>query len=143
MKVGGAVIHTSLIEGHFPKYQDVIPADCDRVVQLNTAEFHSALRCAALLTNEESKGVRLSFAEGGLTLSSRAPEQGEATISLEIAYDGEPIQIGFNPVFLSDVLRVVHTDEITFAFKDSKRPGVVRMGDNFIHVVMPVHLSSA
>jgi len=83
LRVGRAVISTSLVEGHFPKYQDVIPGDCDRTVELETAEFHSALKRAALLTNEESKGVRFSFSEGCLTMSSRAPEQGEATIKRE------------------------------------------------------------
>ncbi len=141
LKVGGAVLSTSLVEGHFPKYQDVIPADCDRTVELDTSEFHSALRRAALLTNEESKGVRLSFGAGELTLSSRAAEQGEATISLPIRYSGETTDIGFNPVFLTDVLRVCHEDHVSFAFKEANRPGIVRVGDQFLHVVMPVNLS--
>lgn len=141
-KVGGATVSTVLVEGHFPKYQDVIPADCDRLVEFDTAEFHGALKRAALLTNEESKGVRLAFGEDTLTLSSRAPEQGEATISLNVEYRGEPTEIGFNPVFLADVLRVTHTERVTFAFKEANRPGVLRMGDEFIHVVMPVNLSS-
>jgi len=143
MKVGGSTIATILVEGHFPKYQDVIPADCDRIVEMNTMEFLGALKRAALLTNEESKGVRLSFSDGELTLSSRAPEQGEATISLPISYKGEPMDIGFNPVFLTDVLRVAGTEEIRFAFKEPNRPGILRMGDEFLHVVMPVNLSSA
>ncbi len=143
MRVGREMLATSLVEGHFPKYQDVIPSDCDREVNLNTAEFLSALRRAALLTNEESKGVRLSFGEGGLTLSSRAPEQGEATISLPIRFSGDAIDIGFNPVFLTDVLRVAHADEIVLALKDPNRPGIIRMGKEFSHVVMPVNLASA
>jgi DNA polymerase-3 subunit beta len=96
-----------------------------------------------LLTNEESKGVRFSFSEGSLTMSSRAPEQGEATICLPVDYRGEAMAIGFNPVFLLDVLRVAHTEKLTFAFKEPNRPGVLRMGDGFLHVVMPVNLSSA
>lgn len=143
LKMGRATLSTSLIEGQFPKYQDVIPQDCDRQVDLNTAEFHGALKQAALLTNEESKGVRVSFAEGNLTLSSRAPEQGEATVSMPISYKGEPVDMGFNPVFLIDVLRVAHEEQIHFAFKEANRPGVIRLGDDFVHVVMPVNLTSA
>ena len=143
LKVGRAMLSTSLIEGHFPKYRDVIPKDCDRMVMLNTSEFHSALKRAALLTNDESKGVRLAFGDGTLTLSSRAPEQGEATISLPVKYDGEPTEMGFNPTFLMDVLRVSHVEEIRFAFKEANRPGVLQIGDDFVHVVMPVNLSSA
>jgi len=142
-RIGRAVIGSSLVEGHFPKYQDVIPTDCDRSVEIETADFLSALKRAALLTNEESKGVRLSFADGALTLSSRAPEQGEATISMPVRYRGEAIDIGFNPVFLTDVLRVANADTVTFAFREPNRPGMVRVGDEFLHVVMPVNLSSA
>lgn len=143
LRVGRELLSTSLVEGHFPKYQDVIPTDCDREVSLNTMEFLSALKRAALLTNEESKGVRLSFSDGGLTLSSRAPEQGEATISLPIRFSGDTIDIGFNPVFLTDVLRVANADEIVFALKEPNRPGIIRVGKEFAHVVMPVNLASA
>ncbi len=143
LRIGGVTIGSSLIEGQFPKYQDVIPSDCNRKVELNTQEFHSALKRASLLTNEESKGVRLSFEEGNLTLSSRAPEQGEARITLPINYHGEAVDIGFNPVFLMDVLRVAHTDVISFAFSEPARPGLITLDDDFVHVVMPVNLSSA
>ncbi len=143
LNIGRVLIGTALVEGKFPRYQDVIPTDCDRVVELNTAEFHSALKRAALLTDEESKGVRFAFSEGTLTLSSRAPEQGEAEVVLSISYTGEPMEIGFNPVLILELLRVAHAEEITFAFKEPKRPGVIRLGDDFVYVVMPVNLSSA
>jgi len=141
LHVGPTTISTSLVEGRFPKYQDVIPTDCDKLVELNTLAFQSALKRAALLTNEESKGVRLSFAKDVLTLSSRAPEQGEATISLPVVYDHDPVEIGFNPTFLLDVLRVAHTDTISLAIKEANRPGVVRISDDLVYVVMPVNLS--
>ncbi len=142
LDLGRATISTSLVEGHFPKYQDVSPSDCDRVVELGTAEFLSALKRAALLTNEESKGVRFAFSEGMLTLSSRAPEQGEAEISMPSTYQGESLEIGFNPVFLLDVLRVVPTEQVSFALKEANRPGVISVGDGFKYVVMPVNLAS-
>ena len=143
MNVGAASISSSLVEGHFPKYQDVVPTDCDRIVELNTNEFFGALKRAALLTNEESKGVRIALSEGNLTLSSRAPEQGEATVSLPVRYSGEPMEIGFNPIFLADLLRVAHTEEIKIAFKEANRPGIISIGDEFVYVVMPVNLASA
>jgi DNA polymerase-3 subunit beta len=143
LSVGGAVLGTSLLEGRFPKYQDVIPSDCDRVAQLNASEFLGALKQASLLTNEESKGVRLRFSEGDLTLSSRAPEQGEATISMPAVFKDEPLEIGFNPLFLIDMLRVVPTDEIRFELKEANRPGVIRVDNDFVYVVMPVNLASA
>ena len=141
--MGRATFSTALVEGRFPKYQDVIPADCDRMVELRTHDFLGALKRASLLTNEESKGVRFAFSKGSLTLASRAPEQGEATIALPISYEGESMEIGFNPIFLLDVLRVVHAETMIFAFSRSDRPGVIRLGDDFVYVVMPVNLTSA
>lgn len=142
LDMGRVIMSSALVEGQFPKYQDVVPTDCDRVVELDTAEFHSALKRAALLTNEESAGVRFSFSDGNLTLSSRAPEQGEAEISLPVEFKGELLEVGFNPVFLLELLRVAHTDRISLALKDAGRPGVIHMGDDYLYVVMPVNLSS-
>lgn len=137
----GVTLSTALVEGRFPNYRDVIPADCDKQVELNTVEFQSALKRAALLTNEESKGVRLAFDKNKLTISSRAPEQGEVTISLPIEFDSEPLEIGFNPVFILDVLRVAHTETVLLFLKEQNRPGIVRIGDDLLYVVMPVNLS--
>jgi DNA polymerase-3 subunit beta len=141
LQTGSAVISSSLVEGRFPKHQDVIPSDNDKEVILSTLDFQSALKRASLVTNEESKGIRLAFAEGKLTLSSRAPEQGEATIVLAVDYHGEPLEIAFNPVFLLDVLRVANCDTVRFSFKDSGRPGVIHSGEDFTYVVMPVSLT--
>lgn len=143
LRLGRAVVSSNLVEGHFPKYQDVIPQDCDRLTELNVAEFLSGLKRAALLTNEESKGVRLAFSEGTLKMTSRAPEQGEAEVSIPVPFKGEPIDIGFNPIFLTDVLRVTPTETLTFAIKEANRPGLIRLADGFLHVVMPVNLNSA
>jgi DNA polymerase-3 subunit beta len=136
-----ATVSAGLVEGQFPKYQDVIPTDCNKEIELPTHEFLAAVKQAALLTNEETKGVRFSLTHDNLTLSSRAPEQGEATISLPVRYSGEPIEIGFNPWFLTEALRVVHTDSVRFQLKDPKRPGVLLSGDDLLYVVMPVNLS--
>lgn len=140
-RVGSYVVSSALSEGHFPPYNDVIPSDCDRKVELSTEEFLSAVRRASLLTNEQSKALRLSFEKERLVLSSRAPEQGEATVSMGIQYDYPPMEIGFNPVFLVDALRVVGTPTVTLEMKDSGRPGLMRAGAGFLYVVMPVNLA--
>ena len=143
LNLGGILVSSVLVEGHFPRYQDVIPADCNRIMEVDTTELLSALKRAALLTNDESKGVRLALSEGNLTMSSRAPEQGEATVSLPVRYNDEAMEIGFNPVFLLDVLKVTQSERIKMGFKDANRPGVVRVGEEFTYVVMPVNLASA
>jgi len=136
-----ATVSSGLVEGQFPKYNDVIPKDSDRKALLKTGEFMSAVRRAALLTNEESKGVRLAFRKDNLTLSSRAPSQGEAEINLPITMDGLDIEIGFNPHFVIEALKNVAGDEVTLEMKDANRPGVLRADRDFLYVVMPVNLS--
>lgn len=139
-RAGGATVSTVLLEGSFPPYDEVIPADCDKKIELQPAEFHSAVRRAALLTNEESRGVRLAISSDGIVLSSRAPEQGEATIRYAAKYSGPPVDIGFNPAFLVDALRVCGA-EATLELKDSTKPGIFRSGPDFLYVLMPVNLS--
>lgn len=137
----GAVLSSNLVEGNFPPYSDVIPKDGDKKATLATDTFRSAVRRAALLTNEESKGVRMAFSAEGLNLSSRAPEMGEAEIKVDVAeYSGDPVEIGFNPAYLLDALKVVDENQVNLEFKAGNKPGVLRTGPNFLYVVMPVNL---
>ena len=136
-----ATMSTALVEGTFPPYGDVIPKDSDKKVTLDRDRFFSAVRRAALLTNEESKGVRLAFSPGTLSIQSRAPEMGEAKIDLPVEYTGEAIQIGFNPIYLMDALKVADTEQVTFEMKTPNKPGLLRSGPGFLYVVMPVNLS--
>jgi DNA polymerase-3 subunit beta len=135
-----ATLTSSLVEGQFPPYEDVIPKDCDKKMIAGTADFLSAIRRASLLTTEESKGVRLHFSKKGLVLTSRSPESGEATINFPCKYEGTDVEIGFNPQFLVDALRVVDTDEISLELTAPNRPGLLKGGPNFIYVIMPVNL---
>lgn len=140
-KTDDAVLVSNLVEGNFPPYADVIPKDGDKKATLATDLFISAVRRAALLTNEESKGVRMAFGEAGLTLSSRAPEMGEAEIHVDVPeYTGEAIEIGFNPAYLLDALKVVDESQVQLELKGPNKPGVLRTGPNFLYVVMPVNL---
>ncbi|HEX9831981.1 MAG TPA: DNA polymerase III subunit beta [Mycobacterium sp.] len=141
MRVGGAHLSSVLVEGNFPSYQEVVPTDGDIKVELETEALLSAVRRAALLTDEDSKGIRLSFTEGELVLSSRTPERGEATIRMPVKYPGVAMDIGFNPTYLADALNVAGSDTITLELKEPKRPGLLRVGQDYLCVVMPVSLS--
>lgn len=140
MRVGGAHLSSVLVEGNFPRYQDVIPKDCDLKLELPVEEFASAVRRAALLTDQDSKGIRLAFSEGELVLTSRAPEHGAATIRMPIKYTDRALEIGFNPVYLGDALNVVGVDTVTLELKEATRPGLLRAGPDFTYVIMPVSL---
>lgn len=132
---------SNLVEGNFPPYKDVIPKDGDKKATLDTDVFQSAVRRASLLTNDESKGVRLAFSQAGLNLTSRAPEMGEAEVKVDLpSYAGEDIEIGFNPQFILDALKVVQADQVTLEFKAPNKPGLLRTGPDFLYVIMPVNL---
>ena len=135
---------SNLVEGTFPPYEDVIPKDQDKKATFAVEVLSSAVRRAALLTNEESRGVRMAFnpkGEKALTLSSRAPEMGEAEINVSMEkYEGDQIEIGFNPAFITDALKVLDGEEVILEMKAPNKPGLIRSGQNFVYVVMPVNL---
>ncbi|MDY6914614.1 MAG: DNA polymerase III subunit beta [Planctomycetota bacterium] len=140
VRTARAVLVSSLVQGNFPKYGDVIPKECNRKANINTAQFEHRIRQAALLTNEESRGVRLSFQADKITLASRAPETGEAEVTCASAYEGDPMEIAFNPTFLIDALRVAEADEIQFEMSAPNKPAVIKAGGDFLYVLMPVDL---
>jgi len=135
-----ATLTSNLVEGQFPPYEDVIPKDADKQLTAGTADFLGAIRRAALLTPEESKGVRLAFGKRGVVLSSRSPEAGEATVNFPCKYEGADMEIGFNHTFLTDALKVVDSDEVTLDLTAPNRPGLLKGGQNFLYVIMPVNL---
>ncbi|MBN1844178.1 MAG: DNA polymerase III subunit beta [Sedimentisphaerales bacterium] len=131
-------ITCNLVQGRFPKYTDVVPTGTTHRVQVPVEAFRSAVRRAALLNNEQSRGILLSFSPGALCLTSSTPEAGDAEVNMPVDYQGEPLEIGFNPQYLLDALRVVAEPEITLEFIESTKPGLMRAGKDFSYVVMPV-----
>ncbi|TVQ65250.1 MAG: DNA polymerase III subunit beta [Phycisphaerales bacterium] len=136
-----AILTSNLVEGAFPPYEDVIPKDQDKKASFTRDALMSGVRRAALLTNEESRGVRLSIDTERLRLSSRAPEMGEAEIDVPVTeFTGDAIEIGFNPNFITDALKVMGDANIVIELKASNKPGLIRSGNDFLYVVMPVNL---
>ncbi len=136
-----ATVSSALVEGQFPNYRDVIPTDSDKKADLKRDEFLGAVRLAALLTSDESRSVKLSFRGDELVLTGRAPTEGEAVVRTPASFQGEPVDIGFNPVFLIDALRAVESDRVTLELKSPNRPGILRVGSDMLYVVMPLSLS--
>jgi DNA polymerase-3 subunit beta len=136
-----AELYSVLVEGNFPKYEDVVPKGTDRKAELSVEGFASAVRRAALLTNEESKGIRLALHKDEMVLTSRAPEMGEAEVRLPIELEGEDVEVGFNPQFLLDALRVLAEEEtFVLELKSGEKPGLLKAPD-FQYVVMPVTMA--
>lgn len=137
-----STLTSNLVEGTFPPFDDVIPKDLDRKAVVNRDALHRAVRRAHLMTNEESRGVRLIFDGGQLKITSRAPETGEAEIEVPIeSFTGETLEIAFNPVYIMDALKVIDADDVTIELKKSEKPGLIRSGNHFVYIIMPVSLS--
>jgi DNA polymerase-3 subunit beta len=137
-----STLTSNLVEGTFPPFEDVIPKDLDRKAVVNKEALHRAVRRAHLMTNEESRGVRLIFDGGCLKITSRAPETGEAEIEVPIeSFTGDKLEIAFNPVYIMDALKVIDGDDVTIELKKSEKPGLIRSGNSFVYIIMPVSLS--
>jgi DNA polymerase-3 subunit beta len=139
-QTSSATLTSNLVEGQFPPYEDVIPKDPDKKLTASTVDLLSAIKRASLLTTEESKGVKLAFSKKGLVLSSRSPESGEATVNFPARYEGADVEVGFNPAFLIEALKVVGTDDISLEMTAPNRPCLLRGGPDFLYVIMPVNL---
>lgn len=142
-KTPRAVLSSALVEGAFPPYEDVIPKDCDKRMTTGREDLARAVRQAGILTNEESRGVRMNFDAKAkrLRLSSRAPEMGESEVDLALTgYEGENLEISFNPQYIGDALKAVGDAEVIMELKAPNKPGVLKAGTEFVYVVMPVSL---
>jgi DNA polymerase III subunit beta len=137
---GNVVVSSNLIEGTFPKYEDIIPSDYDKKLTLQTEATLSAVRRSALLTSEESRGVRLAVSKNLIVFSCRSPETGDAQIDMHIDYTGSPVEIGFNPQYITDCLRILPDQQFELELGSPDRPGLIKCGKDFLYVLMPINL---
>jgi DNA polymerase-3 subunit beta len=140
-RIGGTLVISRLIDGTFPAYEDVIPSSTAAGFKVGVADFSSALRRASILTTRDAQSVQFDIAPDRLTIKSRAPEVGEAQVDVTIDYEGGAQQLGFNPGFLAEALKVMDADgEVRFEFSDGKSPGRLSDRDDYVYVVMPIAL---
>jgi len=135
------LVLTKLIEGNYPNYRQVIPAETKERVPLARDEFLHALRRAEIMTSEKANSVKLSFSKNNLAITANSPEVGEARESLAVNYKGKDIAIAFNPKFLIEPLNALSEDEVFFELTDELSPGVLKINGPFLYVVMPMRLS--
>ncbi len=133
-------IYSRLVEGRYPKWRDVFPSRSgSSKIELPVASLFSAVRQAAIVTSEESKGVDFNFEGGTLTLSGRAADVGQSHVELPIAYDGPALGITLDPKFLSEFLRVLDPDKtFTLEIKDAESAAVCSTDDGYGYVIMPL-----
>jgi DNA polymerase-3 subunit beta len=135
----GAVIYSRLVEGRFPRYQDVFPADVEVKIPLDVTLLRRAVEQASIVTNDESRGVDFNFAGDTLTLTSHAAEIGESKVTMPILHDGKDVEITFDPRYLSDALKTIDDGTmITAELIDHKNAAVFKTEDGYSYVVMPL-----
>ena len=140
-KGSSILIVTKLIEGNYPNYRQVIPAETKERVALVREEFLHALRRAEIMTSEKSNSVKMSFTKNKLEITANSPEVGEAKETLAINYKGPDMAIAFNPKYLIDPLNALPNDEVFLELIDELSPGVLKINGPFLYVVMPMRLS--
>jgi len=141
-RVGGVSLSSRLIDGQFPNYRQLLPESFEQEVKLPRAELLEVTRRVSQLA-QRNAALRLSFAEGELTVSAETPDLGDARESLPAAYSGDPLEIGFNPEFVRDGLESIDDDEVVFKLISPLRPGLLEPAgaDDFSYLVMPIRLN--
>lgn len=138
-------LFTRLIEGPFPKYEDVIPKGNDKRVIVKRDAFLDALRRVALLSDNLTHQVRVAVKPDTMTLSARTQDIGEAQEELEAQYGGDEIVMGFNAQYLGELLRNVSTEDALLSLSSPLNAGLVEPveqgeDENYLCLIMPLRL---
>lgn len=132
---------SSLIEGNFPNYEQVIPKEEKTLVVANREEFLQAVRRAALLTSPEAPALKFDFIKNKILVSAKTPNMGEAKEELLAEFKGGEITIGFNPGYFLDVLKNLSDENITISLTEPDKPGLIKGRDGYLYVIMPMQLN--
>jgi DNA polymerase-3 subunit beta len=138
---GSTKLVSRLIEGEFPNYEQVIPKEIKEKMVLSRDKFMAGIRRVALFTSPDSMAIKMDLCRDGVVLSKSSPYLGEARVEIEADYKGKELSVGFNPDYLIDLLKNIEQETIGFEIADSEKPGVVRIGDEYIYVVLPMQLA--
>jgi len=136
-----ATISARLLEGRFPDWRKVFPEGGHNAVSLDLAvgATHAAVRQAAIVTSEESRGVDFTFGDGMLVLAGKAAEVGQSRIELPIGYNGDELTLTLDPRFVTDFLKVLDAEKtFTFEAKDGESAAVCKTDDGYGYVIMPL-----
>jgi DNA polymerase-3 subunit beta len=138
--VGDVWLTSRRIDGQFPNYNQLLPETFEVEVTTARAPLLEVVRRASIMAQRNSP-LRLRFAEGELSVSAQTQDIGEARESLEVAYAGDPLEIGFNPDFLRDGLEAVGGDAVHLRLINPLRPGLIAAPDeSFWYLIMPIRL---
>lgn len=143
-RVGGRMMTARQLTGQFPNYEAVLPRDNSRSVALKGDELSGAIQRVAQFADERSRAIRLKLEKGEVKISGSSTDSGESEESLDVAYDGESINIGFNAEYLLDFLKVAGSGEVRLELKDSQSAGQLRPAEGeefkYRYIVMPMRI---
>ena len=141
-QVGHVRFTSKLIDGRFPEYGRVIPANPTKMIQADREVLRSALQRTAILSNEKYRGIRLVLKSDVLTLQAHNPEQEEAEDQIEVSYNGDELEVGFNVNYLLDALSAIDTEKVEIGLTDANSSCLIRApgGTAARYVVMPMRL---
>jgi DNA polymerase-3 subunit beta len=132
---------SKLVEGNYPNYRQVIPAETKERISLVREELLQALHRAEYMTSDKANSVRLSFTKNNLAITANTPDVGEGRESIAINYKGKDLAIAFNPAYLMDPLKALETDEVFLELSDELSPGILKVNGPFLYVLMPMRMS--
>jgi DNA polymerase-3 subunit beta len=141
-QVGSIRFTSKLIDGRFPEYGRVIPANPNKMVEAERDVLRAALQRTAILSNEKYRGIRLMLKPGLLTLQAHNPEQEEAEDQIEVAYEGDELEVGFNVNYLLDALAAIDSEKVEIGLTDANSSCLIRSPGTTAarYVVMPMRL---
>lgn len=139
---GSFCFYSKLIEGMYAKYQSVIPTACEERVTVMREELMTSIQRVAIMSNDKMHAVKLTFAEGALTLTASNAESGEASDVLPVKYSGHELSSTYNPIYIMDCLRALDSEEVTFELGvDGFSPSVIKAPNiPFLYVIMPLRI---
>jgi len=140
--IGSKRLVSRILAGQFPNYELVIPRENDKYIVATSKALGDGIRRAAIMSDEKLKAIRLSFKTGALELTASCAEAGEAREVVPVEFEGEKLDIGFNPLYLLDFIGACASDSLSIALKDSETQGLLRpIGPtdmDYRYVVMPM-----
>lgn len=145
---GDTRILSRLLEGPFPNYEKVIPTDNKMTFQISRNDLTRALRRVRLFCNTSTQQVRLAIDHGALSISTNAPEVGDAIETLDIDYADDPMEIGFNATYLMELLKHIDSEQVIFRLGGPTRAGILEPADpqrqeSCLSLIMPLRLNTA
>ncbi|MBI4432359.1 MAG: DNA polymerase III subunit beta, partial [Candidatus Omnitrophica bacterium] len=141
MGLGSLFITSRLIEGEYPNYEQVIPKKTKEELKINTQDFLQAARRASILTSQDSQSIKINFIKDRMIITKNTPDVGEAHEELEVDYKGGEFAIGFNPIFLIDVLKNIDAENIHLGLTDPEKPAIIRNGRDYTYIVLPMQVT--